>query len=1100
MPKILSVRSVLVLLLSIASVVIFVFLAGRLDQETTSDPERIRSERSKRMKRPQGHPDLFAQWHAESQTLDGASGPGYPLNHRFIEFEKTRAAAKRSGVPLDWKERGPANVSGRTRALIVDPDDQTHGTWFAGAVGGGVWKTEDAGQSWMPLTDHLPNLGVSSMAMAPSDHDVIYVGTGEGFFNLDAVDGSGIFKTTDRGQTWTQLTSTALDGSFRHVNRLVVDPSNADVVLAATNTGIYRSENGGQDWSAVYPTGGSPDSEAIVQDLRARPDDFNVIFAAENEVGVHRSLDAGRTWELVSGDEITGGFDRIELAISPSDPDVIYASIEHTEGSKLARSIDGGDTWVSIADRNEVNPVNWLGGQGWYDNTIAVHPFSSDIVYLGGIELWKATPPPPGSPESRSRRELIGLDRENTESFLDLVNFGGGNQLGGFVESGDADFSETGVTRDDFVSVEIRFGPGKSQKAHRFTVAPDGGTLGDGGQGIPRSEWRYQDYVEVPFEVWDIDNDQRLMVSFRDQADDGTWNLIPRNLEGSRDTQSREYVLIHTFPYDADAQNAQIAGEGGAPTQMLYFFWPVLASGGRFELPESVMRIRQVNREVLLREISLATRGFDVHVDHHNIVMIPIDEDTGEFRILNANDGGVYWSPNGGETWQAKENGYNTAQFYAVAKRPGRDQYIGGMQDNGTWRSGFDPDSDGLWGELLGGDGFASLWKYDDPKQVLMSAQFNYIVKSKRGGGAWGFVDLCTAGGGGFSEEPPTCSGQSSLDSPFFTQLAGSDVNPNLVFTIDALGIWRSEDFGDTWSLFSIGQDDWADSWYRGQVRISRADPDYVWAGSRLDEITPFTGSLYLSTDGGRSFDPVNVPSDDIQINGRMTGLATHPGDPCKAYALYSLPDLPKILATADCGQTWKDLSGFANPSSGASSNGFPDVSVYDLLVFPESPNVFWAGTEIGLFVSFDEGATWEYSDNGLLAASIWRLEYRDDQVIVATHGRGIWTVDVTPDIYGSGISEEVTELPDAFRLEPNYPNPFNPTTTLAFSVPEESRIEISVFDVTGRKVADLVDERYPPGHYEVVWNAGEFASGTYFSRMMVDEAVVQTETMTLVK
>ncbi len=133
-------------------------------------------------------------------------------------------------------------------------------------MGGGLWKTTDAGGSWQALTEHLPNLGVSALAMADSDRDVIYMGTGEGFGNVDAVDGSGIFRTSDRGVTWTQIASTAYDPAFRWINRMAVDPANPNVLVAATNRGIFRTEDGGVSWDTTYV---HPDSRRV-QDLRGK--------------------------------------------------------------------------------------------------------------------------------------------------------------------------------------------------------------------------------------------------------------------------------------------------------------------------------------------------------------------------------------------------------------------------------------------------------------------------------------------------------------------------------------------------------------------------------------------------------------------------------------------------------------------------------------------------------------------------------------------------------------------------------------------------------------------------------------------------------------
>ena len=306
-------------------------------------------------------PDQFFAYHA---AIRGAGdGPGYPPNYRMEAFNKAVAARKKPARKLAWIERGPANAPGRTRAVIVDPDDPSHRTWYAGSVSGGLWKTVDAGASWEVLTDHLPNLAVSALAMASSDPDVIYMGTGESFGRSElggtSVGGSGIFRSTDRGRTWTQLEATARDPAFRFVNRMVVDPDDAQTVVAATTEGIFRTIRRRRYLESRIHIQSRRRHRYSVDDLRARPDDFNIQFATVNSFAILRSTDAGRTWQ-VSLDKFIRQTQRMELAFAPSSPDVIYFSAwgSNSVGSdQLYRSGDGGLTWNPI----EIDgPTSWL--------------------------------------------------------------------------------------------------------------------------------------------------------------------------------------------------------------------------------------------------------------------------------------------------------------------------------------------------------------------------------------------------------------------------------------------------------------------------------------------------------------------------------------------------------------------------------------------------------------------------------------------------------------------------------------------------------------------------------------------------------------------
>ena len=142
---------------------------------------------------------------------------------------------------------------------------------------------------------------------------------------------------------------------------------------------------------------------------------------------------------------------------------------------------------------------------------------------------------------------------------------------------------------------------------------------------------------------------------------------------------------------------------------------------------------------------------------------------------------------------------------------------------------------------------------------------------------------------------------------------------------------------------------------------------------------------------------------------GGISGLATHPTDDQTAYVLFSFAGRPKILRTQDQGQTWQDITGFG--SGAPSSNGFPDVAVYDLLVLPDQPTTLWAGTEIGLFESTDDGASWHLADNGLPNVGIWALSAVEDEVVVATHGLGIWSVKRPSMVAGKTFTPLIESL-----------------------------------------------------------------------------------------
>jgi hypothetical protein len=506
-------------------------------------PEDIESEEEEENE-GYDQPDKFMEYFGAITTRD--DGSTYPVNHQFTELKKAQIALtnlKKATVRLNWVERGPGNIGGRTRGLILDPSDNSGNTWYAGSAGGGIWKTTDAGRSWRNLTPGFPNLSTVTLEMAASDNNVIYAGTGE----LQAgatgiIKGSGIFKSNDRGETWTQLTST-INSNFSYIHKIIVDPKNDNVLLVSTNSGIFKSTSGGDSWKKVFYDGG------LAQCLIPDPSDFSVIYASIKRNGIIRSEDAGETWKYV----FRNSDGRIEMDISVKNPSMIYAL---TDSSKLWFSADKGLNWQACIPTGDPVQAKFLGSQGWWNNTVRIHPFNDQKIFIGGIDLYQVE-----ITGVAGNVTVYSVDTLNTGSFLGFTDF-----------TSDKTRYLKGITletdKPDFALFEIRFGPNHHQKAHRFLV-PDGST-----SGVPDNQYVYQDYIDVPFEVWNTETKQQLMVSFRDQDRNGVFNLTL--LDDILKT-GREYIYIHSIPY-SDTPSDLIRVAGGQKVQNIAYIWPVLAS------------------------------------------------------------------------------------------------------------------------------------------------------------------------------------------------------------------------------------------------------------------------------------------------------------------------------------------------------------------------------------------------------------------------------------------------------------------------------------------------------------------------------------------
>jgi hypothetical protein len=308
-----------------------------------------------------------------------------------------------------WEFMGPSNVGGRVRALLIHPTQP--GTLWAAAVGGGVWKTVDGGASWAPLTDLLPNLAVSSLALDPANPNVLYAGTGEGFLNVDAIRGAGIFRSTDGGLSWSQLASTAT-ASFHYVNDLVVSKASGQRLYAATRSGVWRSLDAGATWSRVL----SPPAPTGCGELAiATKGADDAVFAScglgsdQGTVWRHLRAQGAGAWTRVLTEPAMG---RISLAIAPSNPAIVYALASsrrtgfHGSFHGVFRSAASGapGTWVAQARGGTIaqtllsNPVFSLCttpqtprySQGWYDNVIAVDPKNPNRLWAGGVDLFRS--------------------------------------------------------------------------------------------------------------------------------------------------------------------------------------------------------------------------------------------------------------------------------------------------------------------------------------------------------------------------------------------------------------------------------------------------------------------------------------------------------------------------------------------------------------------------------------------------------------------------------------------------------------------------------------------------------------------------------------
>ncbi|MCB9881419.1 MAG: hypothetical protein H6834_06480 [Planctomycetes bacterium] len=320
------------------------------------------------------------RWLEEDGSLDpDGLARAVAQRERNLQAWATQGQLDGGGVHHDrWIERGPWNIGGRTRSLVIHPTQPSR--LWAGSVGGGIWSSTDSGTTWTHASDVLPNLAICSLAIDPQDPNTLYAGTGEGYFNGDALRGAGIYRSTDGGATWARLPSTA---SFDNVCRIAISPVNSNLILIAKRYGgILRSTDGGQTWSTRLSAQGS------FQVLFDPNDPQRMVAHVIDHDGqwFHRvvtSTDAGLTWSTpTSGLARVNDFgSRIELAYAKSQPNWVYASCGANAG-EVWRSTDGGRTWTLRGSGT---------GVGWYYDALWVDPTNANFLLVGSYHIRKST-------------------------------------------------------------------------------------------------------------------------------------------------------------------------------------------------------------------------------------------------------------------------------------------------------------------------------------------------------------------------------------------------------------------------------------------------------------------------------------------------------------------------------------------------------------------------------------------------------------------------------------------------------------------------------------------------------------------------------------
>jgi photosystem II stability/assembly factor-like uncharacterized protein len=302
---------------------------------------------------------------------------------------------------MQWRCIGPHRGG---RVLAVSGVRGEPYTFYFGAVAGGIWKTIDAGRTWIPIFDSQPIASIGALAVSTSDPNIIYVGTGEADMRSDISFGAGVYKSTDAGQTWSYLGL----GDTRQIGRVLVDPRDPDVVLVAAlghgfgpnaERGVYRTTDGGKTWTRVL----YKDENTGAIDLAYDPDNSRTVYASLWNArrpaystyapitgpggGLYKSTDSGATWKEIAGRGLPAGtLGRIGVdVVAGQHGKRVYALIDAGSSSGLYRSDNAGEDWLLVGTEPRIL------SRGWYFGEVRSDPKNPDIVYVSNVSLYRST-------------------------------------------------------------------------------------------------------------------------------------------------------------------------------------------------------------------------------------------------------------------------------------------------------------------------------------------------------------------------------------------------------------------------------------------------------------------------------------------------------------------------------------------------------------------------------------------------------------------------------------------------------------------------------------------------------------------------------------
>jgi photosystem II stability/assembly factor-like uncharacterized protein len=905
---------------------------------------------------------------------------------------------------LAWRPIGPSNMGGRITSLAVFEADPT--CYYIATASGGLLKTDNNGSTFTHQFDHEATVSLGAVAVAPTNKDIVWAGTGEANPRNSVSFGDGIYRSADGGKTWKNM---GLHGSFQ-IGKILIHPRNPDIVYVAAlgrlygpggERGLYRTADGGKSWERIW----YHDDKTGVLDVVLNPANPDQMLLAAWE----RRRDG---FDTFAGD-----------SKHPEAADRYAPAVTHGPGSGLYRSVDAGKTWTKVMRGLPTAPLGRIG-LDW-------HRKNANLVFavIDSAKAGMGLPPPKG---------FLGLRIENTPQGLKIADVLKGSPAEkAKLTKGDllVALGKTNLKKtDDFLVSVQPLGPGdkvqvtfqRADKKETIEITlgdrpapkqkgPRRGSLGiqveDSEDGVVLTDVVEKGPAEkAGLKVGDvlltidgakIEKMEMLLKTLSERKLGARVKLTyQRGGEKKEIEVPLELLPLGTpgRPYAGQlgGQRANVQDEQGPEgndTGGIYKStdggesWTRINSLDERPFYFSVVRIDPGDENTIYAlgvQLYRSTDGGKtfkvdnlnkgVHSDMHDLWIDPRDSR----HLLLGTDGGVYVTYDRGAHWEMLDY-LAVGQFYHVAVDARRPYYVyGGLQDNGSWGGPSQTlrpsgPSNGDYQFIQGGDGFVCQVDQADPDVVYSESQHGVMLRRNLRTGQTSLIrPRLQAGAGKY---------RFNWNTPFIL----SHHNTHIFYTA-ANYVFRSVKQGADLKILSPE----ISKTKHGSATALAESPlnaDVLWVGS--DD-----GALWLTRDGGKTWKELSDSLKSAGLPGPRWVASIEPSR-VKAGRCYvaldahrSDDDQPYLFVTEDFGQTWRSLR--ANLPAGSSRVLREDR---------KQPDLLYLGTEFALWASLDRGGSW-FRLNGPTLPTVAVHEIAQpvtaDEIVAATHGRSLWVLDVT--------------------------------------------------------------------------------------------------------